>query len=71
LLYIEAVVKDQQDRDMVWVVKEGIVKSRPVKIGDSDAKQVVIQSGLVENEEVVVAGQEGLKEGQKVTVKRQ
>jgi cobalt-zinc-cadmium efflux system membrane fusion protein len=70
LLYIEAVVKDQQDRDMVWVVKEGIVKSRPVKIGDSDAKQVVIQSGLVENEEVVVAGQEGLKEGQKVTVKR-
>jgi cobalt-zinc-cadmium efflux system membrane fusion protein len=71
ILPIDAVVKDQQDRDIVWVVKDGVVKSRLVKIGDLDAKQAVIQSGLKENEEVVIAGQEGLKEGQKVTVKRQ
>ena len=71
LLPLEAVVKDRQDRDIVWVVEDGIVKSRLVKTGDSDAKQVVIQSGLVGNEEVVIAGAEGLKEGQKVMVKRQ
>lgn len=71
LLPLEAVIKDRQDRDIVWVVEDGIVKSRLVKTGDSDAKQVVIQSGLVGNEEVVIAGAEGLKEGQKVMVKRQ
>ncbi|GAB6273296.1 MAG: efflux RND transporter periplasmic adaptor subunit [Peptococcaceae bacterium] len=71
LLPIEAVVKDQQDRYIVWVVKNGVVKSRLVKTGDSDAKQVVIQSGLAENEEVVIAGAEGLKVGQKVIAKRQ
>jgi cobalt-zinc-cadmium efflux system membrane fusion protein len=71
LLPLEAVVKDRQDRDIVWVVEDGTVKSRLVKTGDSDAKQVVIQSGLVGNEEVVIAGAEGLKEGQKVMVKRQ
>ncbi len=70
LLPLEAVVKDRQDRDMVWVVENEEVKSRLVKTGDSDAKQVVIQSGLAENEEVVIAGAEGLKEGQKVMVKR-
>jgi hypothetical protein len=42
-----------------------------IKTGDSDAKQVVIQSGLAENEEVVIAGAESLKEGQKVMVKCQ
>jgi cobalt-zinc-cadmium efflux system membrane fusion protein len=71
LLPVEAVVKDQQDRDMVWVVENGMVKSRLIKTGDSDAKQVVIQSGLAENEEVVIAGAESLKEGQKVMVKCQ
>jgi len=70
LLPLDAVVKDRQDRDMVWVVENEEVKSRLVKTGDSDAKQVVIQSGLAENEEVVIAGAEGLKEGQKVMVKR-
>jgi multidrug efflux pump subunit AcrA (membrane-fusion protein) len=71
LLPVGAVVKDQQDRDMVWVVENGMVKSRLIKTGDSDAKQVVIQSGLAENEEVVIAGAESLKEGQKVMVKCQ
>lgn len=63
----DAVVKDGE-KNYIWVVKDGRARRCQVQVGDSDGKQIIIVSGLVAGEEVVVAGQESLREGGKVTV---
>ncbi|MEW6425590.1 MAG: efflux RND transporter periplasmic adaptor subunit [Bacillota bacterium] len=63
----EAVIK-AEDKDVVWVVKEGRAQKKEVQIGESDGRRIIITAGLTEGEEVVVAGQENLQEGAKVEV---
>ena len=50
----------------VYVVNDGTVSVRPVKLGQSDANFVEIKSGLAEGDVVVVDGLDRLKEGSKV-----
>jgi len=63
----EAVVKDFE-KDMVWVVMDGIATRREVKVGASEGKKVIILEGVKEGEQVVTAGQAGLKDSAMVRI---
>ena len=65
MLSIEAVVKDQQDRDIVWIVKEEVVKSRLVKTGDSEPRI----SAKLENVQKPQISQKGYDQSSPVDVK--
>ena len=61
----EAVV-NRSGQTSVFVLKGDTVQMRPVKVGLSNATLVEIASGVVPAEEVVVAGQNDLRDGDKV-----
>ncbi|MEW5898143.1 MAG: efflux RND transporter periplasmic adaptor subunit [Bacillota bacterium] len=63
----EAVIK-AEDKNVVWVIKDGQAQKKEVQVGESDGRQIVITAGLTDGEEVVVAGQESLQEGVKLEV---
>lgn len=70
LLPRDAVVK-AGDRDVVWVVDNDRVKSREVAVGVSDGQKIQILEGLQGGEQVVVSGQNMLKDDTKVAIKSQ
>jgi membrane fusion protein (multidrug efflux system) len=63
----EAVVQ-QADGPVVFVADNGRASARKVQLGMSDDKNVEIVSGLTPGEQVVVAGQNGLRDGAPVQV---
>jgi len=67
LVPVEAVVGASNTK-FIWVVKNGYVSRKEVKIGQSDGTSVAVTQGLSEGDEIVIAGQENLQEGSKVTV---
>jgi len=64
-----AVVKDG-DASYVWVLKDGVVERREVKLGDSDGTSTIITAGLSAGDDVVTAGQETLHDGARVSVQK-
>ena len=52
--------------DRVFVVRDGVVKPRAVKIGFRNIERTEVLEGLKEGEQVVVADQDLLKPGQRV-----
>lgn len=68
LIPAAAVVHEGVD-DWVWVVDEGAVHRREVKLGANNFDQVHVRQGLEPGEEVVVNGKQGLKEGRRVKSK--
>ena len=68
----DAILRNQDGRVTVWTVveKDGeeIVKENVVTTGLVFAKQIEILSGLAENDQVVVVGNESLRDGQRVKV---
>ena len=62
---IEDIVKQIQT---VFVVVDGRGKRRQIEMGLIDGNRVEITSGLSESEQVVIAGQHTLKDGDEVTV---
>lgn len=52
----------------VFVVQKGLVRQRNVTTGLTDAGNIEITDGIGEGEQVVVVGQSGLKDGNKVRV---
>jgi RND family efflux transporter MFP subunit len=48
---------------IVFVVKDGVVRRRPVKTGFDDGVALEVTEGLTEDDEVVVVGKTGLKDG--------
>ncbi len=52
----------------VFVVKNGVAQKRAIKPGELFAENIVVESGLAENEQVVVFGQNLLDEGIHVEV---
>jgi membrane fusion protein, multidrug efflux system len=58
----------QQDKSAVWIVDKASmsVKSTPVVVAGADGNEVIIASGLVAGQEVVIAGVHVLTPGQKV-----
>lgn len=64
----EAVVSDS-GKSYIWVVDNGVVSKKEVSAGASDGVKTAITAGLSEGQEVVITGQEDLKEGLKVNVR--
>jgi membrane fusion protein (multidrug efflux system) len=62
-----ALVETDGERS-VFVVQNGVARQRPVETGLADAGNVEILGGLSGDEQVIVVGQGGLKDGNKVRV---
>lgn len=69
LLVPKAAVRSADGRDVVFVVHDGRVERRAVKVGTADGDQVEIVSGLTAGERVVTDGPATMKDGDTVTVK--
>ncbi len=64
----QAVVVSPTGATLVFVVKEGKAVRRPVKTGIEEEGRIQILSGLSEGEQLVISGQEKLKDGVEVRV---
>jgi RND family efflux transporter MFP subunit len=64
-----AAVRRVGDKDVVFVVKEGVVERRAVGLSAAPGDEAVVLSGLAAGERVVVEGPADLKDGDKVAVK--
>lgn len=62
---LDAVI-EQDDETAVYVVADGSVARRIVQTGIATGNQVEVLGGLAENEEIVVVGHSGLRDGSKV-----
>jgi membrane fusion protein, multidrug efflux system len=62
-----ALVETDGERS-VFVVQDGVAHQRSVETGLADSGYVEIVGGLVGNEQVVIVGQSGLKDGNKVRI---
>ncbi len=56
------------ERIMAYVVEEGKAKEKLVKLGNKYGDEIEIIEGIKEAEKIVIAGQQGLSEGAKVSV---
>lgn len=54
------------DTPNVWVIQDGTVHLRPIKVGVFGKEQVQVLDGLTNGEMIVTAGVQKLREGQKV-----
>ena len=69
LLPRSTVIEDSiRNTQIVFVVVDGHSKRRQVEMGLAEGSRVEITSGLSEGEQVVIAGQHTLKDGEEVTV---
>jgi len=69
LLPRSAVIEDSiRKTQIVFVVANGRSNRRQVEMGLAEGSRVEITNGLSEGEQVVIAGQHTLKDGEEVTV---
>lgn len=61
-----AAIYQTGDTPNVWVIREGTVSLRPIKVGAFGDNQVQVLEGLQNGEVIVTAGVQKLREGQKV-----
>lgn len=66
LLVPDNAVVEEDDEASVYVVTDGAVALRIVETGIKSGNQVEILSGLADDEEIVVVGHSGLRDGSKV-----
>jgi HlyD family secretion protein len=64
-----AAIRRVGDKDVVFVVKEGVVERRAIGLSASPGDEAVVLSGLAAGERVVIEGPANLKDGDKVAVK--
>jgi RND family efflux transporter MFP subunit len=65
----KAALRSEDGKQVVFVLKDGTLERRAVKVGDTRADDVEIAAGLASGEQVVIAGPERLRDGQKVRVR--
>lgn len=70
LLAPRAAIVDDDVSESVFVVADGKAERRPVRTGYARGTQIEIVEGLAGDEEIVVTGQSGLKDGARVEVVR-
>jgi len=68
LLIPKRAVLDEDGETYVYTVQNLIAHRTPVRLGTETGGQVEIRQGLQENQQVVVAGQGGLKDGGKIKI---
>jgi membrane fusion protein (multidrug efflux system) len=59
----DAVLVDQDGQSVVFVVNDGHGQQRVVRVGIEEGSRVQVLAGLAPGDTVVVAGQEGLRDG--------
>lgn len=59
-------IRRSDGKDVVWVVRDGRVERRAVKVGEARGEEVTVVAGLSGGERVVVEGADDLTEGVKV-----
>ncbi|MGA1875654.1 MAG: efflux RND transporter periplasmic adaptor subunit [bacterium] len=64
----ETIIKDSVGTAFVFVADKGIAARRMIAVGRRNGPLVEVLQGLSEGEKIVVAGQDKLKDGQKVEV---
>jgi HlyD family secretion protein len=62
--------RQQDGRDVVYLVQNGQVERRAVKLGASIGDEVAVNAGLAAGNRVIVKGPDHLKEGDRVQEKR-
>lgn len=70
LLVPKDAVHDDAGQQIVYVARDGKVERRAVKLGGAQGNDTEVIAGVNEGDLVVVGGFEGLKDGQKVEVRR-
>ncbi len=65
-----AAVREEQGKQVVFLVRDGRLERRAVRLGAAHGSEVEVIAGLTAGEQVVVKGLEGLREGQRVEIKR-
>jgi HlyD family secretion protein len=63
-------VRDQDGQSVVYIYREGKVERRAVRLGAVRGSDQELMAGVSAGEQVVVSGFEGLKDGQRVEIKR-
>lgn len=61
-----AAIYQTSDTPNVWIIKDGVVSLRPVKVGGFGDGKIQILEGLQDGEVIVTAGVQKLREGQQV-----
>lgn len=64
-----AAVRGADDRDVVFVVRDGRVERRAIRVGARSGNEVLVLSGLAAGESVVVDGPADLADGDRVDVR--
>jgi RND family efflux transporter MFP subunit len=70
LLVPRAAVREEGGNAVVFVYRDGQVERRAVYLGQTWSTEYEVAAGLSDGEQVVVAGREGLRDGQRVQLKR-
>ena len=70
LLVPEAAIVPEQGSTFVFVVQDGVVERRSVKLGRRRPGEVEITVGLKEGERVVTEGTQNIREGSQVVEER-
>ncbi len=63
-------VREEGGKQVVFLYHDGCVERRAVRLGMARGNDQVVIAGLSEGDQVVVRGFEGLREGQRVEIKR-
>ncbi|HQE45483.1 MAG TPA: efflux RND transporter periplasmic adaptor subunit, partial [Phycisphaerae bacterium] len=63
----KAAVRHVDGRDIVWIVRDGKVERRAVKVGTEQGDRIAIEAGVSDGERVVVEGPDDLTDGAAVT----
>lgn len=66
LVPVTSVFKDDSGKQVVWIVKEGVVSARPIKLGEAVGNELEIIEGVEPGEQIVVAGVTLIRDGMKV-----
>ncbi len=69
VLVPNAAVHQVDGRQVVFVVREGVLERRAVSVGATSGSDVEVTAGVAAGDEVVVGPREGLRDGQRVKVK--
>jgi HlyD family secretion protein len=63
-----AAVRQDEGRDVVFVVRDGVLERRAVRLGAPRGDRAVVAAGLEPGEEVVVEGPRQMRAGARVNV---
>src|SRR5690349_3716806 len=66
----QTALRNQNGSQVVYLYKEGHVERRAVGVGETRGSDAEITAGLAPGDQVVVSGFEGLRDGERVEVRR-